>query len=71
MKSFKKKIYVNGSKEDNWSLVEKADKLGFKNTDNFKYLGYEVNFEVELFEDGSNKVLKINGINVSDKNINI
>lgn len=70
MKSFKEKIYLYREKEDNWSLEEKLKKKKY-NTDDILYLGCEVSIEIELFEDGTNKVLKIQGIDVSDKNISI
>ena len=71
MKSFKINVYTNNSKEENWDIVDKADKLGFQNVENFRYIGYEICFETKLFEDGTNKVLKINGVDVSDKDISI
>ena len=69
--SFKVKKYLHSDKEDNWSIESKAEKKKFNNTDNLLYLGYEVCFEVEIDEECNNKVLKINGIDVSDKNISI
>jgi hypothetical protein len=71
MTSFIENIYVHRDKEDNWELESKAEDLGFKNTDKLVYTGYEVCFKTEFFEDGTNKVLSIDGIDVSDKNISI
>jgi hypothetical protein len=71
MMSFIENIYVHRDKEDNWELESKAEDLGFKNTDKLVYTGYEVCFKTEFFEDGTNKVLSIDGIDVSDKNISI
>jgi hypothetical protein len=62
---------MHQEKEDNWEIVEKAEKKNFQNTVNLVYLGYEVEFEIEIFEDGTHKVLKICGKDVSDKNITI
>lgn len=70
MKSIKQKIYFHIEKEDNWDLEEKLEKKKF-NTDNILYLGSEITVEVELFEDGTNKVISFEGIDVSDKNISI
>lgn len=70
LKSIKQKIYFYREKEDNWDLEEKLEKKKF-NTDNILYLGSEIEVEVELFEDGTNKVISFEGIDVSDKNISI
>lgn len=70
MKSIKQKIYFHREKEDNWGLEEKLEKKKF-NTDNILYLGSEIEVVVELFEDGTNKVISFEGIDVSDKNISI
>ena len=70
MKSIKQKIYFHREKEDNWDLEEKLEKKKF-NTDNILYLGSEIEVEVELFEDGTNKVISFEGIEVYDKNISI
>lgn len=71
MKSFIENIYINRDKESNWSLESKAEELGFKNTDKLAYTGYEVCFKTEFFEDGTNRVLSIDGIDVSEKNISL
>ena len=70
MKSIKKTIYFHREKEDNNEIYCDMQDNGFK-TDNIFYLGYEVEMEIELFEDGTNKVLSINGKNVSQLNISI
>lgn len=70
LKSIKQKIYFHREKEDNWDLEEKLEKKKF-NTDNILSLGSEITVEVELFEDGTNKVISFEGIDVSDKNISI
>lgn len=70
LKSIKQKIYFHREEEDNWDLEEKLEKKKF-NTDNILYLGSEITVEVELFEDGTNKVISFEGIDVSDKNISI
>lgn len=71
MKSFKEIIYFNREKEENWGIERKAKKLGFENPEAVVYLGYEVGFEVEVREDLKHKVLKIEGVDVSDKEIYI
>lgn len=71
MKSFITTKDFHSDKEDNWDLERKAEKKGFSNTDNLSYLGYEVSFEVEIFEDCTNKVLKINGVDVNNLNITL
>lgn len=70
MKSIVKRIYFNRDKEDNWELEKELKNKKF-NTENILYLGYEICMRVELFEDGTNRVLSIDGVNVSDKNIGI
>lgn len=71
MKSFKGRISLHREKEDNWNLRKKANDLGFYNTENLRYLGNEVEITIEVFENGSAKVLEVKGIDVSDKNITI
>lgn len=71
MKSFKTEIYFHREKEENWNICSEAEVMGFKNSDDLVYLGYEVGFEVEVSEELSHKVLKINDIDVSDKEIYI
>lgn len=71
MKKFINTIYFNRGKEENWDIEEQARNEGFKNSEDTVYLGYEVRMEVEIREDLKHKVLKINGIDVSDKNITI
>lgn len=70
MKSIKENIYFNREKEDNWELEKKLEKKHF-NTDNILYLGYEIQVKVELMEDGTNRVLEFEGVDISDKNISI
>ena len=69
MKKIEEIIRFNRAKEDNQKIEKKAKKLGFKNIDNLLYLGYDVNMKVKIDENGDNKVLEINGIDVSDKSI--
>lgn len=66
MKSFKKKIYAHRSKEDNRDIIKRAEQLKFTNISDLYYLGSEICFEVEIFEDGFVKILKIDGVDVSD-----
>jgi hypothetical protein len=71
MKSFIEDIYFNREKEENWDLMKKAKRKGFSSEvcDMLNYTGYELSMRVEFFEDGTSKVLKIDGINVEDKDI--
>jgi len=69
MKSFKKKIYFHREKEENWDIEKKGKKLRFEKSEDLVYLGYEIGMKVEIFEDITTKVLEINGIDVSDKDI--
>lgn len=71
MDSFKIDVSIHRDKEDNWDIVDKAKEKRFANTDNLKYLGYETRFDVEIFQDGSNKILKINGKDVSSLNLSL
>ena len=71
MKKFKEEISFTRDKEDNWEIENKAKELGFSNPEDLAYLGYEVMMEVEVSEDLNYKVLTINRIDVSDKNIYI
>lgn len=70
LKSIKEKIYFHREKEDNWNLEKKLEKKKF-NTENILWLGLEIEVKVELFEDGTNKVISLQGVDVSDKNISI
>lgn len=69
MKSFVEKVYFNRGKEENWDIESKGEELGFERPSDLVYLGYEVEMEVEVREDLKHKVLKINGQDVSDKEI--
>jgi len=56
---FKKKIYFNREKDENYELVDEAIELGFseESANKLKYLGYEIEFEVMISEeDGELKV---------------
>lgn len=69
--SFKKTIYFHMEKgEQIWELENQAKSKGF-NSERLRYLGYEVEMVVEIFEDGTNKVISIQGVDVSDKEIKI
>lgn len=70
MKSIKEDIYFHREKEDNWDLEEKLEENKF-NTDNIRWLGSEVHIKVELMKDGTNRVLELEGVDISDKNISI
>jgi hypothetical protein len=60
------KFYVHGSKESNWDM---ASELG-KDTDeqfmeNFRFAGYEVEFDVEITDQGEVFATHINGVRIS------
>ena len=57
MRSFVEIIDFHRDKEDNWEIEEKAESLGFKNSEDLLYLGYDVDMKVEIDEDGNNIVL--------------
>jgi hypothetical protein len=69
VKSFREKIYFHRDKEDNWDLEDKAERLGFKEPRELAFLGYEVEMEVEVSDTSKHRVLSIQGVDVSDKNI--
>jgi len=71
MKSFKETVYFNRGKEENWDIEKKGEKLGFEDSSGLVYLGYEIGMEVEVREDLRHKVLTIEGVDVSDKEIYI
>lgn len=70
VKSIKENIYFHREKEDNYNLEEKLEKKKF-NTENILHLGSEIGMKIELFEDGTNRVLALNGVDLSDKNISV
>lgn len=59
LKSFKTKIYFHRSKDENANIVRKALKHGFDSLtiDKLRYLGYEVELKVEIFENGTVKII--------------
>ena len=64
-------IYFHREKESNWELEKKARLLGWANSSDMTYIGSEVKMRVEI-ENTTNvtvKVLEINGVDVSDKEI--
>lgn len=61
-------IYFHREKEENWGLEEKAEKAGLKAPHDMVYLGSEIGLKVEI-TDNHVKVLEIQGIDVSDKDI--
>lgn len=65
MKSFTHKIYFHREKESNWELQDIAVDEGYTNVEELAYLGYEVKMEIEVFEDSTNVVKSINGVDVS------
>lgn len=65
---FIENIYFHREKEENWGLEAKATRLGFKTPHDIGYLGSEVEMKVEITANHT-KVLEIQGIDVSDKDI--
>lgn len=61
-------ISFNREKESNWEIEKKAQQAGFINSENLVYLGYDVEMKVEITEQHV-KVLEIQGVDVSDKDI--
>lgn len=59
LKSFKTVIYFHRDKETNSEIVDLAIENGFKQeeADKLKYLGYETKIEIEVFEDGTIKII--------------
>lgn len=68
MKSFKKKVYFHREKEENWDIEEESISRGF-DTENILWLGSDVEMTVEIREDGRNKVLSVQGKDVSNLDI--
>lgn len=63
--------YLHGGKEENWQIGKELSLSEDTILNQFRFTGYEVSFELEVNEDGTNTVLQINGIDVSEKGINI
>ena len=71
MENITKKIYFHMEKGAQLrELEDDAAAKGF-DTERIRFLGYEVEMEVAIYKDGTNKVLSIMGVDVSDKNITI
>ena len=68
MKSFKKKVYFHREKEENWDIEEESISRGF-DAENIHRLGSDVEMTVEIREDGTNKVLSVQGKDVSNLDI--
>lgn len=75
MKSFVTNAYLHSSKEDMREIQDEAKENKVVTDEEalqkLLYIGYEVEFEIEVFEDGTNKILKIDGIDVSDKGLEL
>lgn len=63
-------IYFHREKSENWEIENMANQFGFA-TERIPHIGYETEIKIEILKDGTNKVLSINGIDVSDKGISI
>lgn len=68
MKSFKKKVCFHREKEENWDIEEESISRGF-DVENILRLGSDVEMTVEIREDGTNKVLSVQGKDVSNLDI--
>lgn len=68
MKSFKKKVYFHRGKEENWDIEEESISRGF-DAENILRLGSDVEMTVEIREDGTNKVLSVQGKDVLNLDI--
>ena len=68
MKSFKKKVYFHREKEENWDIAEESISRGF-DAENILRLGADVEMTGEIREDGTNKVLAVQGKDVSNLDI--
>lgn len=68
MKSFKKKVYFHREKEENWDIEGESISRGF-DAENILWLGSDVEMTVEIREDGTNKVLSVQGKDVSNLDI--
>jgi hypothetical protein len=69
MKKFVETISFHRGKEDNFEIEERAKQEKFPDSTPTLYIGYEVIMEIEVGEDGNCKVLEINGIDISDKEV--
>lgn len=70
MKEFETKIYFHRSKDENMEIVMQAEKMEFENSDDLKYLGYEIEMTVSIREDGQVILKKIGETNI-EQEINI
>lgn len=71
VKSFEEDIYFHREKEDNWEIQDKAEELGFRKPSDLRWLGSELEMRVVVSEDSKHKVVAVNGVDVSDKEIYI
>ena len=68
MKSFKKKVYFHREKEENWDIEEESISRGFDG-ENILRQGSGVEMAVRNREEGTNKVLSVQGKDVSNLDI--
>lgn len=66
-----KTINIHRETEDNWDIIDSAEELRYENTDNLKYLGYELKIKIKINKDSSVEVLKIEDVNVEGMGIKI
>ena len=59
MKEFEAIIYFHRAKDENMEIVRQAEEIEFENSDDLKYLGYEIEMTVAIREDGQVLIKKI------------
>lgn len=69
VKSFEEDICFYRSREDNWDIQDTAEEVGFKNVGDLRYLGEELSIRVIVSENMEHKIIEVNGVDVSDKEI--
>lgn len=69
---FEEIIYFHRDKEDNWDIISQAEELDFDCPRDLAYLGNELGIKVRIDKDCKKiKIIKIEGVDVSDKDIYI
>ena len=71
-----RKFYLHGCKDSNWDMIDEIqEETGHVFSDeakeNLPYTAYEVEFTINVYSDGTVKVLKIGSEDVSDKNVSL
>jgi hypothetical protein len=63
------KLYFHRGKDENWDIIDKAEELEYECANNLSYLGYEIGMKVEISPNGKVKILQLEGVDISDKEI--